>query len=55
MLGLCEVRITSQADFPKARSAAQPNSLIEIRGRMLVTGTIAAAIDQVQWFVCIGQ
>ena len=55
MRGLREVGVAAQGDLAKAGLAAQGDRPVEIDGRVLVAGTVAAAIDDEQRLARVGQ
>ena len=55
VLGLREVGVAPQADLPEACPAAQGDRPVEVEGRLLVAGPIAAAIDHEQRLARVGQ
>ena len=55
VLGLREVGVAPQADLLEARPAAQGDRPVEVEGRLLVAGPIAAAVDHEQRLARVGQ
>ena len=55
MRRLRKVRVASQANFAKTGAATELDRSIKVGGRTFVTGAVAAAVEQIQRLVGVGQ